>query len=154
MCPRLQSALPSPTTHCLFTTGSKSQFGGLHERLDKTEIKTLFRYVEASGHVLSYVAGAMALPSNFSFAFNNEKFSDRVLVLSPPDAKAPVKKHGKKRKAESLDEEESVFKKLKISSVVLAAQSEFFQALFSGEMKDSKENEVQLAVRFRFFESS
>jgi hypothetical protein len=92
----------------------------------------------------------MASSSEFSFAFNNEDFSDRTLVLRAPEAKGEAKNRGQKRKAESLEEEEQEsVKRLKVNSMLLSARSEFFQALFTNKMKDRTEKELLMEVRKR-----
>ena len=73
----------------------------------------------------------MAAQGDFAFGFDNENYSDRVLVLAGHGHDAKHKSQSsRKRKAASLDENEGPLKKLRVSSLLLAGKSEFFQALF------------------------
>jgi hypothetical protein len=110
--------------------------------------------------------------------FDNEKFSDRVMLMVLPtalstptvlsmvvsetsleiDAKevkalpqVPQTRSCKRKRAEEekqdADENARVVKRLHVSSGVLATQSQVFQSLLGGCMKESKEKEFTVEVQ-------
>ncbi|CAM6084886.1 unnamed protein product [Calypogeia fissa] len=72
---------------------------------------------------------------NFEFAYNNPHFSDRVLHLQvSPSTGAQAHKGDE---AENIEEKKMQVEKIHVSSVLLAAHSDYFMRLFSNGMSES-----------------
>jgi hypothetical protein len=89
--------------------------------------------------------------------FDNELLSDRVLCMVLPFASgldAPEPRKAKKstcrgkRKRDGKQEvdEQPPLKKLHVSSGILAAHSEFFMAMFTAGLAETKEKEFKIEV--------
>lgn len=83
----------------------------------------------------------------FSFAFNDERFNDRVLVLT----KKALQFQSAVSTPLSLDELEPpigmVVRRLHVSSILLASESTFFKAMLTNGMMESQSKEIELEVR-------
>ena len=99
-----------------------------------------------------------------AFAFDDEAFSDRTLVLfsngprlsldageSDSDGPPMKKRKGKRKRDTDVESVKyHVVKKLLVSSVVLASQSPVFKAMLMNGMKESKQNKIRLEVKWCF----
>jgi len=90
---------------------------------DFTPTKQLCTYFET----YLWLKNSWMLPlQSFKFAFNNPKFSDRIL--------------------EVIEDDSEVAETIHISSLLLAAQSSFFQSMFSIGMRESTERNNKIVV--------
>lgn len=114
--------------------------------------------VPVAASPLSSAAPPTMLPSpaarshRFSFAFNDDRFSDRILCI------AQVTGGEHKSHIASLDEAEgddskrsnkpasAVLRRLHVSSILLASDSRFFKAMLTNGFEETQSKEIQVKV--------
>lgn len=92
----------------------------------------------------------MAVQHCFGFAFQDERFSDRVLCLTFPGGQTSGNLAGLEDTGESKDGP-LVCRRIPVNSLPLAAASPFFKTLLTNGMRETSEREITLQVLPFFF---
>ena len=81
------------------------------------------------------------MAAQFAFAFDDPKWSDRIICLVVKESK-----QGNKGTLFLSDGGCTVLRRIHVSSVILASESQFFKTLLTNGMRETQSKEIQIQV--------